>query len=212
MNPIPLDDRVGPIRFRRAPMADESERATAESRPEFVDSRTGCVVYATTAGGENYWFDLSGFQNSPSLLNLVVFGNASGIPGALAQDPTVAAYYLLKTGEMRGSTLFRIATQALNEAYVFEGRQEVEGFIRRNRLRHWLEQAVGPLNEYFGKDAIKVLKLVTDDEGSQTLFCLVMVTGSLDAARRSLASFDRNWWLGRSGKAAGKLNFDYELV
>src|SRR5271156_89786 len=139
MNPIPLDDRVGPIRYRRAITPDESERATAEPRPEFVDSRTGCVIYATTAGGENYFFDLSGFQNSLSLLNLVVFGNASGIQGSLAHDPTVAAHYLLKTSEMRGSTLFRIATQALNEAYVFEGRQEVEEFIRQNRLQHWLE-------------------------------------------------------------------------
>jgi hypothetical protein len=212
MNPIPLDDRVGPIRFRRGKMADESERATAESRQEFVDSRTGCVVYAASAGGESYWLDLAGFQNSPSLLNLVVFGHATGIQGSLSQNPTVAAHYLLKTSEMRGSTLFRIATQAINEAYVIEGRQEVEGFIRQNRLQHWLEQAVGPLNEYFGKDAIKVLKLITDDEGSQTLFCLVMVAGSLGTARRSLASFDRNWWLPHSGKVAGKLNFDYELV
>jgi hypothetical protein len=104
------------------------------------------------------------------------------------------------------------APTILNQVYVIDGHAEVNSFVRRYRLRQMLEEAVEPLKAAFGQTAIRVLKLVTDEEGSQTLYCLVMVPDSLENARHSLDSFDRQWWLERCGPVAGKLNFDYELI
>jgi hypothetical protein len=104
------------------------------------------------------------------------------------------------------------AMTALETAYVFEDRSVVAEFIRRNRLRGLLLQAVKPLHDAFGETAIKVLRLVTDDEGSETLFCLVMTSEELADAQDALRCFDEHWWLSRCDLRAGLLNFDFELV
>jgi hypothetical protein len=72
--------------------------------------------------------------------------------------------------------------------------------------------ATDPLIQAFGEAAIRNLTLITDDEGYQTLFCLIMVSGALEEARSSLEQFDQQWWLTRCGQAAGRLNFDFELL
>jgi hypothetical protein len=102
--------------------------------------------------------------------------------------------------------------EQLKNFYIFEDHSAVTAFIEQNRLRGLLEQAREPLNAAFGEAALKKLTLVTDDEGSKTLFCLVRVPGDMQEARRALRSFDQRWWLGRSTQAAAKLNFDFELV
>jgi hypothetical protein len=99
----------------------------------------------------------------------------------------------------------------LDQMYVIENRPAVGAFIDKYGLRGLLLQAVNPLNEAFGHAAIKVLSLITDDEGFQTLFCLVPVTDDLEVAKRSLDSFDE-WWLLNCGREAGRLNFDFELT
>lgn len=104
------------------------------------------------------------------------------------------------------------ATKGLEEAYVIEGRPAVDSFIKNNRLRGLLLQAINPLDRAFGKAAIKSLMLACDDEGAQTLYCLITISSDLHSARRALAVFDHEWWLKYCGLAAGQLNFDFELV
>jgi len=102
--------------------------------------------------------------------------------------------------------------RALEEAYVLEDRSAIPAFIKQNRLLEHLLEARGPLTSAFGEAAVKKLTLVEDDEGFVTLFCLILVPGSLEEASRALNSFDESWWLARSGQVGGKLNFDFDLV
>lgn len=110
------------------------------------------------------------------------------------------------------SAFVNTAANELDKPYVFDDRPAVNDFILEHRLRGLLAAASQPLNEAFGADTIKTLKIVTDDEGSQTLFCLVQVKSSVEDARRALESFDNQWWLAHCGPVAGKLNFDFEFV
>ncbi len=104
------------------------------------------------------------------------------------------------------------ALRALEQAYVVEERSAIPEFIKRNRLLEPLLEARGPLASAFGEEAVKKLTLVEDDEGSVTLFCLILVPGGLEEAMWALNSFDEGWWLARSHGAGGKLNFDFELI
>ena len=107
----------------------------------------------------------------------------------------------------RGSTITR-----LEETYQVDDPPRVFAFIEQNRLRDLLLQAKGPLNKAFGKTVVKQLHLVRDNQGFETLYCLVMVPGDAREARRALRAFDEHWWLARSDQAGGRLNFDFELV
>ena len=102
--------------------------------------------------------------------------------------------------------------KGLEDAYVISDHAAVAAFIKQNRLRGLLLQAQEPLNAAFGEGAVKRLALVDDDEGFDTLFCLILVSGDMNEARLALRSFDQHWWLARFDQAAGKLNFDFELV
>jgi len=104
------------------------------------------------------------------------------------------------------------SSNRLEETYRIDDPPRVFAFIEQNRLRDLLLQAKGPLNKAFGKTAVKQLHLVRDNEGFETLYCLVMVSGDAREARRSLKAFDERWWLARSDQAGGRLNFDFELV
>ncbi len=95
---------------------------------------------------------------------------------------------------------------------MIEDRSAVAAFVTENRLHGLLFQARSALNAAFGEAALKTLALVRDDEGLVTLFCLVLIPGDMREARLALRSFDQRWWLARSTQAAGKLNFDFELV
>jgi len=105
-----------------------------------------------------------------------------------------------------------VALNELEQAYVFEERSSVATFIGRNRLRELLLEAREPLNGAFGEGTVKKLTLTEDDEGFETLFCLILIPGDMRAARLALKSFDEHWWLTHSGKPSGKLNFDFELI
>jgi hypothetical protein len=103
-------------------------------------------------------------------------------------------------------------TRGLEATYVIEGRSPVAAFILRNRLHGLLSDAVPPLNAIFGERTIKVLTLVTDDEGAENLYCLIMTPGDMNEARHHLRAFDEEWWIEHSATSAGKLNFDIELI
>lgn len=146
--------------------------------------------------------------------------NGLDVMRALLDMPDVKIFMLgpsdLGMGSMvdvlRTPTVFVDTASELEKLYVFEDRRAVNAFIVEHRLRGLLDAAFEPLNEAFGDATLKTLKIVTDDEGSQTLFCLVQVVASVEDAHWSLAAFDERWWLARCGAVAGKLNFDFELV
>jgi len=100
----------------------------------------------------------------------------------------------------------------LEAIYVIEDRPAVASFVGENRLRTLLLEARAPLDAAFGSETVKVLQLVTDDEGFTELFGLVMWPGSVERALEARAAFDRNWWLDRGTESAGKLNFDVEFA
>jgi hypothetical protein len=106
-------------------------------------------------------------------------------------------------------------TQALvdlEQAYLIEEPSEAIGFIQQHSLHDVLLEAREALNAAFGPQATKVLRLVRDpDDGSTSLFCLALVTGSADAALEARWAFERDWWTERCG-AATALNFDFELL
>jgi hypothetical protein len=111
-----------------------------------------------------------------------------------------------------GELLVGSELRTLEQAYVLDDRSAIPAFIMRNRLLEPLLEARGPLTCAFGGTAVKKLTLVEDDEGFVTLFCLILVPGGLEEARRALNSFDESWWLDRCGELGGKLNFDFDLV
>ena len=101
----------------------------------------------------------------------------------------------------------------IERTYVIDDRNSVLSFIQRNGIQNLLVEADNPLRSAFGKlGMIKLLRLVRDDEGADTLFCFVQFRGDVEAGMQALASFDQQWWLQRSPSAAGKLNFDFEFV
>jgi len=104
------------------------------------------------------------------------------------------------------------ALRSLEQMYALEDRPATLAFIKQNGLLGPLLEARGPLTSAFGEAAVKKLSLVEDDEGFVTLFCFVLLPGSLEEARRALNLFDEQWWLTRSHEAGGKLNFDFELI
>ncbi|MGA1999015.1 MAG: hypothetical protein ABSG52_03395 [Terriglobales bacterium] len=106
-----------------------------------------------------------------------------------------------------------VVITGLQATYVIENRRSVAEFIAENRaLRKLLLEAPDAIDREFGRDSVKTLTVLEDDEGSRQLFCLIMVPGEMDEARRALRSFDLHWWLDRSSHVPGKLNFDFELV
>jgi hypothetical protein len=100
----------------------------------------------------------------------------------------------------------------LEQTYGIEDRAAVSRFITENRLGGLLLEARTPLAAAFGSRATRVLRLVSDGDGSTTLFCLVAMPGSVERALEARAIFDRTWWLDRCSAAGGKLNFDFELT
>ena len=97
-------------------------------------------------------------------------------------------------------------------AYIIPDRTAVAAFVSEHRLGDLLLEARGPLDLAFGPQAAKSLRLVCDDEGFETLFCLVSLSDSPEHALEARASFDRAWWLERCATVSGRLNFDFELA
>ena len=90
--------------------------------------------------------------------------------------------------------------------------RETLRFIEANDLTHVLLDSVKHVNAAFGESSLKTLALVEDDEGFQSLFCLVIFPGTLQDARTALKSFDNAWWLQHARQFGSKLNFDFELA
>jgi hypothetical protein len=127
------------------------------------------------------------------------------MPETISAEKTMAA--VPPAGRVPSDSL-----KDLDRTYVIEDRAAVADFISEHQLGGLLQEASAPLDAAFGSQAAKLLRLVCDDEGFATLFCLVSMPGGLERALDARATFDRTWWLDRCAAVAGKLNFDFELV
>jgi hypothetical protein len=100
----------------------------------------------------------------------------------------------------------------LEKAYEIEDCSAALDFIRQHKLHDVLLQARQPLDAAFGSQIRKVLRLVHDpDDGSTSLFCLVLTPGDVGSGLEARWAFERDWWTERCGSAIG-LNFDFEIV
>jgi hypothetical protein len=106
---------------------------------------------------------------------------------------------------------FRDESQRLDEAYVIEQPVLTLRFIGENQLTETLLDAREHLAVAFGKNAIKTLSVRRDDEGFETLFCLVKLRGDAHSAMSALNEFDDRWWSAYPRRSPGRLNFDFEL-
>jgi hypothetical protein len=85
-------------------------------------------------------------------------------------------------------------------------------FLHEHRtIPQLLIQAAPKLKKYFG-DAALTLRAPVDEDGSQTLYAVVLWPGDVAEVRRAVDKFDDGWWLAKSGDAANSLSFTYELV
>jgi hypothetical protein len=100
----------------------------------------------------------------------------------------------------------------LETTYVIADRPTVSAFISEHQLGGLLFEARAFLDAAFGPQTAKSLRLVCDDEGFDTLFCLISMPADPERALEARASFDRMFWLDRCATVDGKLNFDFELT
>jgi hypothetical protein len=101
---------------------------------------------------------------------------------------------------------------ALTSRFVIVNRRATRKFIQSQNLSDVLLQSEKHIDAAFGQSSVKTLTIVEDDEGHQTLFCLVAFPATLAEGQAALRSFDRNWWLNCARRFGSKLNFDFELV
>jgi hypothetical protein len=137
--------------------------------------------------------------------------NQESIEGAIPQKIEREKLQSSVYGENLNQQLVKGAEPSLDDAYVYEDRKTVLAFVNEHHLRGPLTQAIKPLNECFG-ERLKVLTLASDDEGAESLFCLVKWRDNLQDARTALRTFDQQWWLAKCAQIGGKLNFDFDLV
>ena len=173
--------------------------------PPFVDAMEG--------GGRQFAYDFEQPQvpprHEPYLLGNVPNEQPTERPGQLLD---IAFFRRTDWQKLNREVHRDSALTGLEDGYVIDDRPAIAAFIGQNRLRGLLQQAREPLNAAFGEGTVKKLSLMEDDEGFETLFCLILIPGDMPKARLALRSFDEQWWLARSGQAGGKLNFDFELI
>lgn len=105
-----------------------------------------------------------------------------------------------------------LATKGLDDTYVIEDRSSVYRFIEEHRLHGLLLQARQMLKTKFGEDSVKTLSVVSDEEGFESLFCLVTTKADVQRSQEALRSFDLEWWVPHAKQAAGRLNFDFKTI
>ena|ERR1022692_2334118 len=117
-------------------------------------------------------------------------------------------------------TLFRQITEGLNaevkelkKRYVFTSNRNVQEFLQNHRsLPHILIDAEPHLKDCFGSDSVLNLEVLIDEDGSRSLYAVVLWRGEAELAESALAKFDDSWWLDKSREASGFLTITYELV
>jgi hypothetical protein len=98
------------------------------------------------------------------------------------------------------------------ELYRMPDDASVTQFLKENHAASPLLILAAPkLRKHFG-DAAVALRALMDEDGSQTLYAVVLWPGDVDGVRQALDRFDDAWWIASSGAAACGLTFTYELI
>jgi len=101
----------------------------------------------------------------------------------------------------------------VRKLYVFPKDNSVTHFLEGHRnVPQLLIAAVPVLEGYFGTGTIFVLRAPTDEQGSQSLYAVVMWPGSVEDVANALDHFEDEWWLSNSRQSLGRLTFTYELA
>lgn len=100
----------------------------------------------------------------------------------------------------------------LKKSYGFPANDSVATFLANHRaISSVLLSAVPHLKEYFGADSIVNLEVSTDDDGSQTLYAVVVWHNTVPTAAQALENFSENWWLDHMTASTADLAFTYEI-
>lgn len=99
----------------------------------------------------------------------------------------------------------------LERLFVFRNAPSISSFLlTKPDVVSLLFEIWQKLGEFFPGTTCR-LRLVTDDEGANTLLVEIPTTESLEQAMARLSSFDEGWWLGAMTPAKGKVVIDLSL-
>lgn len=100
----------------------------------------------------------------------------------------------------------------IRKSFVFRDEQAVISFLRTHRtIPILLSDALPELAKSFGKDVVFALKVLTEEDGSREMYVVAEWGGPAEEAMKALDHFIDDWWIDRSGPAAGRLSVTYEL-
>lgn len=106
-----------------------------------------------------------------------------------------------------------VLLEGLEREYVLENLAAVRSFLRaRPTAIALLHEASPYINDAFGEECVKAIRLVADGVEGATVFGIVFWPGQLERGREALGNFDQRWWLRNSNRAGGVVNFNIELT
>jgi hypothetical protein len=100
----------------------------------------------------------------------------------------------------------------LKKLYRFADDSVASFLFDHSAIRNVLRQAIEPLRASFGANSLFVLELSTDEDGSATLYSVVIWTAEVRSASDALNNFLETWWLHRMNIATSDLAFAYQIV
>jgi hypothetical protein len=99
----------------------------------------------------------------------------------------------------------------LRTEYVFRNDGAICRFLSSHRAAGTaLSRAIPELRRSFGQDAVFNLEATSEEDGSTTLYAIVVWRGPVRGAESALEDFDERWWLSQAPLAG--VTFTYELA
>ncbi len=99
----------------------------------------------------------------------------------------------------------------LKAEYIFRNENAIASFIASHRASAAiLTRAIPQLKKFFGENVVFSLQAVSDDDGSTSLYAIVVWRGPAEGAESALEDFDECWWLNQHPQS--ELTFTYELA
>ena len=103
------------------------------------------------------------------------------------------------------------ALEHLRTEYVFRNEDTITDFLFGHRTAATvLSNAVPELKKSFGQDVVLSLEAVSEEDGSTSLYAIVIWRGLPEPADFALEEFDERWWLNQVPQPG--LTFTYELA
>jgi hypothetical protein len=117
------------------------------------------------------------------------------------------AYILWEAGSRRlAADMGEIKT-----AYILRNEDAISHFFSSHRTAAAvLSGALPELKKSFGDDVVFNLEALSEDDGSTSLYAIVVWRGPAECAETALEDFDERWWLNQTPHPG--LTFTYELA